>query len=217
MYDYKLANPTTPNHLKRSHHKIQSTHAKKTRMNQTYMHEMAARTVEFIQWTQTGELILEHLDYQPPAGLGGLSQALSSNMWGSYLAKTEFKLHKTNQKVSISYIPPQYSSKICARWLDQQIAEWQKNGPKEPIQIKHLVMNTCYPVAAYGSRSKDDTGEWFYCAGHGTPASWTDRDQNATENFTGLQWIYHYNRPFKHLTSKNRPQASSTLTGGDHV
>ncbi|MFX0060835.1 MAG: hypothetical protein ACFFC7_01470 [Candidatus Hermodarchaeota archaeon] len=217
MYDHKLAHPTTPNHLRHSHHKIQSVHAKKTRMNETYMHEMASRTVEFIKWTQTGELILEHLDYQPPAGLGGLSQTLSSNMWGSYLAKTEFKLHMTNQKVNISYIPPQYSSKICARWLDQQVAEWQKNSPKEPIQIKHLVMNTCYPVTAYGSRSKDDTGEWFYCAGHGKPASWTDRDQNASENFTGLQWIYNYNRPFKHLTSKNRPQASSTLTGGDHV
>jgi hypothetical protein len=128
-----------------------------------------------------------------------------------------FKFQKTNQKVRISYVSPQYSSQICAKWIEIQVDEWKKDGSNESIQIKSLVTDRCYPVAVQGSRIRNDKGEWFYCAGHGTLESWTNRDQNASENFTELQWIYRHNAQLKRndLSTTMTNQASSPLAGGD--
>lgn len=212
---YKKALAEAPTHIQKTAQKIQSVHAKKYRMNQTYMLEMAARTSEFTLWTETGEYLLEYLDYQAPAGLGSLSQALSSNMWGSYLSKTQFHFYKTNQQIHISYIPPQYSSQICNRYLALQVPTLKTTRPPKPIKVSELVTETCYPVARPGSKIRDNTGEWFYCAGHDSQLEkWINRDQNASANFPELQWIYNHNTHLKEHSSKTY-QASTPLGGGD--
>ncbi|MFX0090828.1 MAG: hypothetical protein ACFFBD_03615 [Candidatus Hodarchaeota archaeon] len=198
---YRKALLKVPTHIQKTAHKIQSVHAKKYRMNKTFVHELTARTLDTVIWTNTTTMVLEYglSEFQAPAGQGTLSQALSQNLWGKYEEVLDYKLaSKTDHPVKIVKTSAVYSSQICSQQLGVLIKEWEVKGlPPEVYQEgfrKALVCPECYPVSAPGSTRHDSRGEWFYCAGHTigekqTPPTWTDRDENASQNLTYLHWL----------------------------
>ncbi|MFX0065729.1 MAG: hypothetical protein ACFFC7_26445 [Candidatus Hermodarchaeota archaeon] len=170
-------------------------------MNKTFVHELTARSIDTIVWTNTTTMVLEYglSEFQAPAGQGALSRALSQNLWGKYEEMLDYKLrYKTNHPVKIEKTSAAYSSQLCSQHLGALVKEWQIKGlPPEAYQAgfrKAHVCPECYPVSTPGSTRYDPRGEWFYCAGHTmgekqTLPKWTDRDDNASQNLAYLHWI----------------------------
>ncbi|MFX0091205.1 MAG: hypothetical protein ACFFBD_05530 [Candidatus Hodarchaeota archaeon] len=199
--EYTRALEEAPTHIQKTAQKVQSVHAKKYRMNKTYVHELTARSLDTMVWTNTTTMVLEFglSEFQAPAGQGTLSRALSQNLWGKYEELLDYKIrYKTDHPVKIAKTAAAYSSQICSHYLGALIKEWQNTGlPPQAFQEgfrKDHVCPGCYPVSAPGSTNYDPRGEWFYCAGHiigeeQSPPTWTDRDDNASQNLTYLYWI----------------------------
>ncbi|MFX1251287.1 MAG: hypothetical protein ACFFCZ_06740 [Promethearchaeota archaeon] len=199
--EYTKALEEASSHLQKTAQKVQSIHAKKYQMNKTFVHELTARSIDTIIWTNTTTMVLEYglSEFQAPAGQGALSRALSQNLWGKYEEMLDYKLrYKTDHPVKIAKTSAAYSSQLCSQLLGALAQEWQRNGlPPAAYQEgfrKAHVCPDCYPVSAPGSTRYDPRGEWFYCAGHTlgekqTSPKWTDRDDNASQNLTYLYWI----------------------------